>query len=147
MNKTAIKNFAVWARKELIEKSTQRAKIYGIEKDQEMTEMDTALNGQILTKNEKNARTVLIDKIKKEGFDQTIEEVAYTWFNRFIALRFMEVNGYLPSHIRVFSSEDNEFEPQILSEAINIELDGLDQSKVLELYNAGNKEEELFLIF
>lgn len=144
MNKTAIKNFAVWARKELIEKSTQRAKIYGIEKDQEMTEMDTALNGQILTKNEKNARTVLIDKIKKEGFDQTIEEVAYTWFNRFIALRFMEVNGYLPSHIRVFSSEDNEFEPQILSEAINIELDGLDQSKVLELYNAGNKEEELF---
>lgn len=144
MNKTAIKNFAVWARKELIEKSTQRAKIYGIEKDQEMKEMDTALYGQILTKNEKNARTVLIDKIKKEGFDQTIEEVAYTWFNRFIALRFMEVNGYLPSHIRVFSSEDNEFEPQILSEAIHIELDGLDQSKVLELYNAGNKEEELF---
>ena len=144
MNKTAIKNFAVWARKELIEKSTQRAKIYGIEKDQEMKEMDTALYGQILTKNEKNARTVLIDKIKKEGFDQTIEEVAYTWFNRFIALRFMEVNGYLPSHIRVFSSEDNEFEPQILSEAIHIELDGLDQSKVLDLYNAGNKEEELF---
>lgn len=144
MNKTAIKNFAVWARKELIEKSTQRAKIYGIEKDQEMKEMDTALNGQILTKNEKNARTVLIDKIKKEGFDQTIEEVAYTWFNRFIAIRFMEVNGYLPSHIRAFSSEDNEFEPQILSEAIHIELDGLDQSKVLDLYNAGNKEEELF---
>ena len=86
MNKTAIKNFAVWARKELIEKSTQRAKIYGIEKDQEMKEMDTALYGQILTKNEKNARTVLIDKIKKEGFDQTIEEVAYTWFNRFIYL-------------------------------------------------------------
>lgn len=144
MNKTAIKNFAVWARKELIEKSTQRAKIYGIEKDQEMTEMDTALNGQILTKNDKNARTVLIDKIKKDGFDQTIEEVAYTWFNRFIALRFMEVNGYLPSHIRIFSSEDNEFEPQILAEAIHIELDGLDQSKVLDLYNAGNKEEELF---
>ncbi|MDE8256652.1 BREX-1 system adenine-specific DNA-methyltransferase PglX [Erysipelothrix rhusiopathiae] len=144
MNKTAIKNFAVWARKELIEKSTQRAKIYGIEKNQEMTEMDTALNGQILTKSEKNARTILIDKIKKDGFDQTIEEVAYTWFNRIIALRFMEVNGYLPSHIRVFSSEDNEFEPQILSEAIHIELDGLDQSKVLDLYNAGNKEEELF---
>lgn len=144
MNKTAIKNFAVWASKELIEKSTQRAKIYGIEKDQEMMEMDTALNGQILTKSEKNARTILIDKIKKDGFDQTIEEVAYTWFNRFIALRFMEVNGYLPSHIRVFSSEDNEFEPQILSEAIHIELDGLDQSKVLDLYNAGNKEEELF---
>lgn len=144
MNKTAIKNFAIWARKELIEKSSQRAKIYGIEKDKEMKVMDTALNGQVLTKNEKDARKVLIEKINQDGFDQTIEEVAYTWFNRFIALRFMEVNGYMPSHIRVFSSEDNEFQPQILSEAIHIELDGLDKSRVLELYNAGNKEEELF---
>ena len=144
MNKTAIKNFAIWARKELIEKSTQRAKIYGIEKDKEMKDMDTALNGQVLTKNGKDARKVLIEKIKKDGFDQIIEEVAYTWFNRFIALRFMEVNGYLPSHIRVFSSENNEFQPQILSEAIHIELNGLDKSKVLDFYNDGNKEEELF---
>ena len=134
----------MWARKELIEKSTQRAKIYGIEKNKEMKDMDTALNGQVLTKNEKNARKILIEKIKKDGFDQTIEEVAYTWFNRFIALRFMEVNGYLPSHIRVFSSENNEFQPQILSEAIHIELNGLDKSKVLDFYNDGNKEEELF---
>ena len=66
MNKTAIKNFAIWARKELIEKSTQRAKIYGIEKDKEMKDMDTALNGQVLTKNGKDARKVLIEKIKKE---------------------------------------------------------------------------------
>lgn len=134
----------MWARKELIEKSTQRAKIYGIEKNKEMKDMDTALNGQVLTKNEKDARKILIEKIKKDGFDQTIEEVAYTWFNRFIALRFMEVNGYLPSHIRVFSSENNEFQPQILSEAIHIELNGLDKSKVLDFYNDGNKEEELF---
>ena len=144
MNKTAIKNFAIWARKELIGKVIQRAKIYGIEKDKERKDMDTALNGQILTKSEKDARKVLIEKINQDGFDQTIEEVAYTWFNRFIALRFMEVNGYMPSHIRIFSSEDNDFKPQILSEAIHIELDGLDKSKVLELYNAGNKEEELF---
>ena len=75
MNKTAIKNFAVWARKELIEKSTQRAKIYGIEKDQEMKEMDTALYGQILTKNEKNARTVnQKNKIKKNGNSYTAGE-------------------------------------------------------------------------
>ncbi|WP_353097051.1 BREX-1 system adenine-specific DNA-methyltransferase PglX [Tissierella praeacuta] len=144
MNKTAIKNFAIWARRELIEKVTQKAKIYGIEKDKEMKEMDTVLNGQVLTSDDKKARNVLIGKINKDGFDRTIEEVAYTWFNRFIAIRFMEVNGYMPSHIRVFISENNEFEPQILSEAIHIDLPGLDKSKVLELYNAGNKEEELF---
>ncbi|MEL5899463.1 BREX-1 system adenine-specific DNA-methyltransferase PglX [Clostridium sporogenes] len=144
MNKTAIKNFAIWARRELIEKVTKKAKIYGIEKDKEMKEMDTALNGQILSSDDKKARRILIEKIDKDGFDETIEEVAYTWFNRFIAIRFMEVNGYIPSHIRVFTSENNEFEPQILSEAIHIDLEGLDKSKVLELYNAGNKEEELF---
>lgn len=144
MNKTAIKNFAIWARRELIEKVTQKAKIYGIEKDKEMKEMDTALNGQVLTSDDKKARKILIEKIEKDGFAETIEEVAYTWFNRFIAIRFMEVNGYMPSHIRVFTSENNEFEPQILSEAIHIDLPGLDKSKVLELYNAGNKEEELF---
>lgn len=144
MNKKAIKNFAIWARRELIEKVTQKAKIYGIEKSKEMKEMDTALNGQVLTSDEKKARKVLIEKIEKDGFDETIEEVAYTWFNRFIAIRFMEVNGYMPSHIRVFTSENNEFEPQLLSEATHLELPGLDRSKVLELYNAGNKEEELF---
>lgn len=144
MNKTAIKNFAIWARRELIEKVTKKAKIYGIEKDKEMKEMDTALNGQVLTSDDKKARRILIEKISKDGFDETIEEVAYTWFNRFIAIRFMEVNGYMPSHIRVFTSEKNEFEPQILSEAIHIDLPGLDKSKVLELYNAGNKEEKLF---
>lgn len=144
MNKTAIKNFAIWARRELIEKVTQKAKIYGIEKDKDMKEMDTALNGQVLTSDDKKARNILIEKISKDSFDETMEEVAYTWFNRFIAIRFMEVNGYMPSHIRVFTSENNEFEPQILSEAIHIDLPGLDKSKVLKFYNAGNKEEELF---
>ena len=144
MNKTAIKNFAIWARRELIKKVTQKAKMYGIEKDKEMKEMDTALNGQVLTSDDKKGRKVLIEKIDKDGFDETMEEVAYTWFNRFIAIRFMEVNGYMPSHIRVFTSEKNEFEPQILSEAIHIDLPGLNKSKIIELYNAGNKEDELF---
>lgn len=93
---------------------------------------------------DKKARNVLIDKINKDGFDITREEVADTWFNRFIARRFMEVNGYMPSHIGVFSFENNEFDPQILSEAMHIDLPGLDKSKVLELFNNGNKEEELF---
>ena len=67
-----------------------------------------------------------------------MEEVAYTWFNRFAALRFMEVNGYLPSHVRVFTDDENNFKPQILTEAIHVELDGLDKNKVYELKNANN---------
>ena len=64
-----------------------------------------------------------------------MEEVAYTWVNRFAALRFMEVNGYLPSHIRVFTDDNNNFKPQILAEAIHLELDGLDMEKVYEMKN------------
>ena len=76
MNKKAIKNFAIWARRELIEKVSQKAKIYGIEKGKEMKKMDTALNGQVLTSDNKKARRVLIEKIEEDGFDETIEEVA-----------------------------------------------------------------------
>ena len=72
-----------------------------------------------------------------------MEEIAYTWFNRFIALRFMEVNGYLPSRVRVFTDDENNFKPQILTEAINMELDGLDMEKVYALKNA-NDDDALF---
>ena len=72
-----------------------------------------------------------------------MEEVAYTWFNRFSALRFMEVNGYLPSHVRVFTDEENNFKPQIITEAIHLDLDGLDMEKVYELKDA-EKTEELY---
>ena len=72
-----------------------------------------------------------------------MEEVAYTWFNRFAALRFMEVNGYLPSHVRVFTNDAGEFKPQILTEAIHLELEGLDLNRVYELEDA-NKSEELY---
>ena len=72
-----------------------------------------------------------------------MEEVAYTWFNRFSALRFMEVNGYLPSHVRVFTDEENNFKPQIITEAIHLDLDGLNMEKVYELKEA-EKTEELY---
>ena len=72
-----------------------------------------------------------------------MEEVAYTWFNRFSALRFMEVNGYLPSHVRVFTDEENNFRPQIITEAIHLDLDGLNMEKVYELKEA-EKTEELY---
>jgi len=67
--------------------------------------------------------------------------VAYTWFNRFSALRFMEVNGYLPTHVRVFTDEENNFKPQIITEAIHLEMDGLDMEKVYAFKDADKKEE------
>ena len=147
MNKTAIKNFAIWARRELIESVTKTAKLYEIEKDNIKENIESTLNGNILTEVEKSQRKTLINKINTDGFDVTMEEVAYTWFNRFIAVRFMEVNGYLPSHIRVFSSEDGSFNPEILSECMTLEMDCLDKTKVIELYNAANKDELFQYLF
>lgn len=143
MDKNAIKKYAVWAREELIEKVTARAVKYDIVKDKELNPSLDSINGEVLSESEKNERKALIKKINEDGYDQVMEEVAYTWFNRFIAIRFMEVNGYLPSHIRVFSNENGEFRPQILSEAIHLEMPGLDMEKVLA-YKEDSNEDELF---
>ena len=141
MNKNAIKSFAVWARTELIEKVTQKAFEYGIEKDCIVDEINHSINGRILSNEESNQRKQLIHKVQENGFDQVMEEVAYTWFNRFIALRFMEVNNYLPSKVRIFTNENNEFQPQVLQEALDLDFHGLDSDKIYELMESNNKEE------
>ena len=143
MDKNAIKKYAVWARRELIERVSQRALIYGISAENAIDPNADSVSGHLLSQAEKRQRQALIARIREKGFQQVMEEVAYTWFNRFAALRFMEVNGYLPSHIRVFTNDAGEFKPQILTEAIHLELDGLDMNRVYELENA-NKSEELF---
>lgn len=102
-----------------------------------------SVGGKVLTADEKKQRQALIAEINDKGYKQVMEEVAYTWFNRFSALRFMEVNGYLPSHVRVFTDEENNFKPQIITEAIHLDLDGLDMEKVYELKGA-EKTEELY---
>lgn len=143
MDKNAIKRFAVWARRELIEKVSQKALQYGVEDGKNLDPTIDTVNGKLLTEIEKKQRKELINKITSEGYEQVMEEVAYTWFNRFIALRFMEVNGYLPSHVRVFTNEIGEFKPQILSEAIHLDLEGIDLDKIYDLKNKNN-DEELF---
>ena len=143
MDKNAIKRYAVWARRELISRVSQRAAIYGITDEGYEDPNAQSINGKILTSTEIKQRQALITEIRAKGYEQVMEEVAYTWFNRFIALRFMEVNGYLPSHVRVFTDDENNFKPQILTEAINLEFEGLDMDKVFELKN-GNDNDELF---
>lgn len=143
MDKNAIKKFAVWARTELIARVSLKGVEYGITEDNIEDVNADSVGGKVLTANEKKQRQALIAEINDKGYKQVMEEVAYTWFNRFSALRFMEVNGYLPSHVRVFTDEENNFKPQIITEAIHLDLDGLDMEKVYELKDA-EKSEELY---
>lgn len=140
MNKTAIKNFAVEARVMLINAVTQLAYEFEVTENGTNDPAQESVNGRSLTAAEKNQRSQIIANIRQNGFTQTMEEAAYTWFNRFIALRFMEVNNYLPSHTRIFSDESGNFKPEVLSDAANVEIDGLDKELILELLE--NQENE-----
>ena len=140
MNKNAIKNFAVSARVTLIQAVTQKAFEYEVTADGKNDPSQESVNGKSLTAAERSQRAQLIARIQAKGFAQTMEEAAYTWFNRFIALRFMEVNNYLPSHVRIFSDESGSFRPEVLTDAVNLEIDGLDKALVLELLE--NQENE-----
>ena len=140
MNKNAIQKFAIWARKELITQVSQRAYQYGIDESGFGDASADTLNGRLLTAEEKSQRQELIKQIQEKGYKQVMEEVAYTWFNRFIALRFMEVNNYLPSHIRVFSDSTGAFKPEILSDVLHLELPGLSREKVAEYIESNDTE-------
>lgn len=140
MNKNAIKKFAVEARSELIFRVSQMALKYGISDEETGNPNDDSANGYIFSPIEKTQRAELIKQVKNKGYNQVMEEVAYTWFNRFSALRFMEVNGYLPSRVRIFTNENNEFKPQILTEAIHMELDNLNMEKVYALKDANDND-------
>ena len=143
MNKSAIQKFATWARTELIAQVSQRAYQYGITKDGYGEADAVTVGGRALTSDEAKERGELVTQIRQKGYAQVMEEVAYTWFNRFIALRFMEVNNYLPSHIRIFSDSTGAFKPEILSDALHLDLPGLDKEKV-SAYIESNQTEELY---
>lgn len=164
LNKTLLKKFAIESRNELREKIALKASVYGITK--ELSDKDRKTKGlegfannddvvittnegnRILSNAERSQRTALIEKIQRinkedrDGFNEVIEEVAYTWFNRFIALRYMEVNGYLPSRIKILASSDNTNTPEVLTEAMNVSLP-IDKNLVYEL-KKDNKNEELY---
>ena len=149
MDKNAIKKFATEARRELLHRVSQKALMYGIseqkavDSEKSVQLPDTDALGRLLTDTELAQRDALLEKILEEGYSQVMEEVAYTWFNRFSALRFMEVNGYLPSKVRIFTDPDNRFQPQILTEAIHLDMEGLDVEKVFA-YKEANDTEGLF---
>jgi len=140
MDKTAIKNYAIWARVQLIESCKQRAFEYGVTEEGNYASNLKTIGSRILTDQEVDQRNQLIGQINQKGYAQVMEEAAYTWFNRFIALRFMEVNGYLPSKVRVFTDETGAFKPEILKEAMMVDLEGIDRAFVIDLLERQDNE-------
>lgn len=147
MNKSALKKFATEARIELLEKVELQARKLGVtaESIQEANvESSDAvfIDGKQLSDIERRQRNKLIARINEIGFERVMEETAFTWFNRFIALRYMEVNDYLPTKVRVLSSESGSAEPDMMKEALSLNLD-LDKEKVYEM-KMNNETDELF---
>ncbi|WP_062105394.1 BREX-1 system adenine-specific DNA-methyltransferase PglX [Bacillus niameyensis] len=148
MDKSALKTFATSARRELLKKVEARAMKIGINeysiKKAEIESSDAIfIDGKQLSKEERRQRNRLIERIKQTGYKQVMEEVAYAWFNRFTALRFMEVNDYLPTKVRVLSSSYSDHaEPDMMKEALSLDLE-LDKEYVYEL-KMDNHSEELF---
>lgn len=140
MNKNAIKKFAIEARKKLIDSVTDKAGMLGItekscsepitkgpdfEVYQTVAETEVTLN-----KRQCEQRRRLVSQIESRGFEAVVEEVAYTWFNRICAIRFMEVNDYLPNRVRVLSSEkEGKMEPDLVTQAPDVDLDLTAQEK------------------
>lgn len=140
MNKNAIKKFAIEARKKLIDSVTDKAGMLGITEtscSEPITrgsdfEVYKTIAGTEVTLNRRQCeqRRRLVSQIESRGFEAVVEEVAYTWFNRICAIRFMEVNDYLPNRVRVLSSEkEGKMEPDLVTQAPDVELDLTVQEK------------------
>lgn len=156
MNKNAIKKFAMAARTRLIATVSDRAGMLGIKKDK-ISQPKEKGNGfeiyetaagteNMLSRGQIHERRRLVEQIEARGFDVVMEEVAYTWFNRICAIRFMEVNDYLPTRVRVLSSlREGKNEPDLLTEAPNVDLDFTDQEREWILTaKEQNRLDELF---
>lgn len=142
MNDTAIKNYCIWARAELLNEVENRMQRYGIlEEGAEPADAQT-VGGQALSTQEQKQRTQLLEMQARMGHAALRDKAAYTWFNRIIAIRFMELHDYLPSGIHVFCSANgaNAFEPEIVKEALDIDLPGASQEEIVPLVRAGEDE-------
>lgn len=140
MNKNAIKKFAIEARKRLIDSVTDKAGMLGITekscsepitKGADFEVYQTVAGTEVtLNKRQCEKRRRLVTQIESRGFEAVVEEVAYTWFNRICAIRFMEVNDYLPNRVRVLSSEkEGKMEPDLVTQAPDVDLDLTAQEK------------------
>ncbi|MFW1889866.1 BREX-1 system adenine-specific DNA-methyltransferase PglX [Acinetobacter johnsonii] len=149
MNTSNIKKYAPQARNDFIAAMRKQAAKYGITADRILPaeqKGDLLLIGdQVFPLSVMKPREKLIKRIQTSSFEQTIDYIAYSWFNRLCAIRYMECKGLLDHGRRVLSSADGSAGlPQILEECLDIDLPGLDASRVAELKLDGNKDEELY---
>ncbi len=149
MNTSKIKTYAIQARRDFIKAVTERANIYGIFSDDHIEPLefkgDMAIIGErAFPKKEGELREKLVDRVKRDGFTMVMRSCAYTWFNRFVALRYMEIHDYLEHGYRVLSNNGGSVIPEILEHAANVEFQGLDKDKVIELKLSGTKDNELY---
>jgi len=148
MNRNKLKAYAPQARRDFIKAVTDRAAYYGLMKDEIesiIEQGDVAIiAGKPFNRTVVAKRKWLEEKIRRLGFEQVIEAMAYTWFNRFVAIRFMELHGYLDHGYRVLSHPEGTATPEILEHAEHVDLPGLDREKVIELKLEGTKESELY---
>ena len=149
MNRTKLKTYAPQARRDFITAVTDRAAYYGLTRDciETMTEQGDVviIAGTSLPRHVAAKRKRLEERITRQGFEQTMEAIAYTWFNRFAAIRFMELHGYLDHGYRVLSHPDpDKPTPEILEHAEHVDLPGLNQTTVIDLKLDGTREAELY---
>ena len=136
MNKNDLKSYAPQARRDFLRAVSDRAALLGLSPDVpstiEVSGDVVVINGQAHPRSVAVLRERLLERIKQEGWEQFVEEVAYTWFNRFTALRFMELNGFLPHGLRVLSNPDeSKDEPEILEKAHTVEFPDLARERVV----------------
>lgn len=150
MNDSALREFCIWAREELRSQVAQRLQLYGITVQGYGDASTDVIGARVLTEDEARQRKELIDKFlsgPEKGYEQLyealVERAAYTWFNRLAAIRYMEVNGLLPSGVRMLSASDGSFAPQVLRMAGDVGIDGVDRMQVAHLVADGD-DEKLF---
>lgn len=142
MNDTAIKNYCIWARAELLNEVENRMQRYGVVVEgAEPAEAET-VGGVALSVQERKQRIELLELQTRIGHDALRDRAAYTWFNRIVAIRFMELHDCLPSGIRMFGSANdaNAFEPQVVKEALDVDSSSVNQMEVMRLLQAGEDE-------
>ena len=148
MNRNKLKTYAPAARRSFLQAVKDRATHYGLtaKKIEPMTERGDVvlIAGQPFPKAVAAKRKRLEEHINKVGFERAIEAIAYSWFNRFVAIRFMELHGYLDHGYRVLSHPAGDVQPEILEHAQRVDFPGLDKNKVVELKLDGTKQEELY---
>ena len=148
MNRTKLKNYAPKARRDFINAVTNRAAYYGLTENQiePITEQgDVAIiGGRAFPRTVAPKRKRLEERIARHGFTQVMEAMAYTWFNRLVAIRFMELHGYLDHGYRVLSHPEDKDVPEIVEHAEHVELPGLNTDTIIDLKLDGTKEAELY---